>query len=47
MISFALSDDASWLNGVDIVVDGGGGTAFHFDLVDVPADQSLEKVFGG
>lgn len=46
VIAFALSEDASWLNGTDVVVDGGGGTAFHFDLVDKPAEQSLEIVFG-
>lgn len=46
VIAFALSEDASWLNGTDIVVDGGGGTAFHFDLVDKPAEQSLDIVFG-
>ena len=46
VIVFALSEDASWLNGTDVTVDGGGGTAFHFDLVDVPAEKSLETVFG-
>lgn len=47
VVAFALSEDASWLNGTDVTVDGGGGTAFHFDLVDVPAERCLETVFGG
>jgi len=46
VIVFALSDDASWLNGTDVTVDGGGGTAFHFDLVDVAAEESVRAVFG-
>ena len=47
VIVFALSEDAGWLNGTDIVADGGGGTAFHFDLVDVDAEDSVKAVFGG
>ena len=35
VIAFSLTAVAVWLNGTDIVVDGGGGTVFHFDLVDV------------
>ena len=46
VIVFALSEDASWLNGTDVVVDGGGGTAFHFDLVDVAAEDSVKAFFG-
>ena len=46
VIVFALSEDASWLNGTDVVVDGGGGTAFHFDLVDVGAEDAVEVFFG-
>jgi NAD(P)-dependent dehydrogenase (short-subunit alcohol dehydrogenase family) len=46
VIVFALSQDASWLNGTDIVVDGGGGTAFHFDLVDVDAKDAGKAFFG-
>lgn len=46
VIVFALSEDASWLNGTDVVVDGGGGTAFHFDLVDVDAEDAVEVFFG-
>ena len=40
VIAFALSEDASWLNGTDIVVDGGGGTPFYFDQIDVAAEQA-------
>ncbi len=46
VIAFALSDDAGWLNGTDIVVDGGGGTAFHFDLADVDAGDAAAAFFG-
>jgi NAD(P)-dependent dehydrogenase (short-subunit alcohol dehydrogenase family) len=46
VIVFALSEDASWLNGTDVVVDGGGGTAFHFDLVDVDAEDAAKTFFG-
>lgn len=47
VIAFALSQDATWLNGTDVVVDGGGGTAFHFDLVNVEAEQAAKTFFGG
>ena len=46
VIAFALSEDATWLNGTDIVVDGGGGTVFHFDLVDVDAVDAAKTFFG-
>ncbi|MBT6202169.1 MAG: coniferyl-alcohol dehydrogenase [Alphaproteobacteria bacterium] len=46
VIAFGLSDDAAWLNGTDIGVDGGSEVSLHFDLVDVPADQSAEAFFG-
>ena len=47
VIVFALSHDATWLNGTDVVVDGGGGTAFHFDLVDVVAEDAAKTFFEG
>ena len=47
VIVFALSEEASWLNGTDVVVDGGGGTAFHFDLADVDAADAAKAFFGG
>ena len=46
VIVFALSQDASWLNGTDIVADGGGGTAFYFDLLDVDAEDATDVFFG-
>ena len=46
VIAFALSEDAAWLNGTDIVVDGGGGTPFYFDLVDVDAEDAAKTFFG-
>lgn len=46
VIAFSLSADAVWLNGTDIVVDGGGGTVFHFDLVDVDAKDAATAFFG-
>ena len=47
VIVFALSQDAGWLNGTDIVADGGGGTAFYFDLLDVDAEDATNVFFGG
>lgn len=47
VIVFALSEDASWLNGTDVVVDGGGRTAFHFDLVGVDAKDAAKTFFDG
>ena len=47
VIVFALSQDAGWLNGTDIVADGGGGTAFYFDLLDVDAEDAANAFFGG
>lgn len=46
VIAFALSDDAGWLNGTDIVADGGGGTPFHCDLLDVDAEDAAKAFFG-
>ena len=46
VIVFALSEDAAWLNGTDIVVDGGGGTPFYFDLLDVDAEDAAKTFFG-
>lgn len=46
VIVFSLSGDAVWLNGTDVVVDGGGGTAFHFDLVDIDAEDAATAFFG-
>ena len=46
VIAFALSEDAAWINGSDIVVDGGAGPSFHFGLTDVDADASAEAFFG-
>lgn len=46
VIIFGLSQDATWLNGTDVVVDGGGGTAFHFDLVNVDAHDAANTFFG-
>ena len=42
VIAFALSEDAAWINGSDIVVDGGAGSAFHFNLTDVSAADSAD-----
>ena len=46
VIAFALSEDASWLNGTDIVADGGGGTPFYFDQIDVDAAEAAADFFG-
>lgn len=45
VIAFALSGDAAWINGSDIVVDGGAGPAFHFGLTDVDAADSARAFF--
>ena len=46
VIAFALSEDASWINGTDIVVDGGAGPAFRFGLMEVAAAESAGAFFG-
>ena len=46
VIVFALSEDAAWLNGTDIVVDGGGGIPFYFDMIDVDAEDAAKTFFG-
>lgn len=46
VIVFALSEDAIWLNGTDIRADGGGGTPFYFDLLDVDAQGAAKTFFG-
>jgi NAD(P)-dependent dehydrogenase (short-subunit alcohol dehydrogenase family) len=46
IIVFALSEDASWLNGTDIRADGGGGIPFYFDMIDVDAEDSAKTFFG-
>ncbi len=46
VIVFALSEDATWLNGTDIVADGGGGIPFYFDLLDVDAKDAATTFFG-
>ena len=45
VIVFVLSADATWLNGTDVIVDG-GGTAFHFDLIEVAAEDAAKTFFG-
>ena len=46
VIAFALSEDATWLNGTDIRADGGGGIPFYFDLLDVDAKDAAKTFFG-
>jgi NAD(P)-dependent dehydrogenase (short-subunit alcohol dehydrogenase family) len=46
VIVFALSDDAAWINGTDIGVDGGGEVAIAFDLLDKPPEKAAETFFG-
>ena len=46
VIAFALSEDATWVNGTNIVVDGGCGPAFQFDLTDVDAEEAAKSFFG-
>jgi len=45
-ITFLLSDDARWINGTDIGVDGGSEVAITFGLLDVPAEESTGAFFG-
>lgn len=46
VIAFALSDDAAWINGADIPVDGGSEVAIAFDLLDQPQENAAEAFFG-
>lgn len=46
VVVFALSQDASWLNGTDLIVDGGAGTNFHFDLLDIDPKDTAKTFFG-
>lgn len=46
VIAFALSEDATWLNGTDIRADGGGGIPFYFDMIDVDAENAAKTFFG-
>lgn len=46
VIVFALSEDAVWLNGTDIVADGGGGTPFYLDMLDIDAKDAAKTFFG-
>ena len=46
VIVFALSDDAAWINGTDIGVDGGSEVAIAFDLLDQSAQDAVETFFG-
>ena len=45
VIVFALSDDAAWINGTDIGVDGGGEVAIAFDLLDGPQQDAAKTFF--
>jgi NAD(P)-dependent dehydrogenase (short-subunit alcohol dehydrogenase family) len=46
VIVFALSDEAAWVNGTDIGVDGGGEVAIAFDLLDQSPQKAGETFFG-
>ena len=40
-ICFLLSDEASWINGTELNVDGGAEVAVNLGLLDVEADKAL------
>jgi len=44
-ICFLLSDEASWINGTELNVDGGAEVAINLGLLEVDADRALEMVF--
>jgi NAD(P)-dependent dehydrogenase (short-subunit alcohol dehydrogenase family) len=45
VIAFALSEEASWINGTDIGVDGGSEVALAFNLADLPGEQACAAFF--
>lgn len=46
VIAFLMSEDAAWINGTDIGVDGGSEVAIGLDLLEVEADRALEHFLG-
>ena len=42
VITFLLAEDAGWINGTDIGVDGGSEVAIALDLLGVNAEDALE-----
>ncbi len=45
VIAFALSDEASWINGTDIGVDGGSEVALAFDLLEQSSEEACTAFF--
>ncbi len=43
-ICFLLSEDAGWINGTELNVDGGGEVAINLGLLDVDADAALDTI---
>ena len=43
-ICFLLSDDARWINGTELNVDGGAEVAINLDLMDVEADAAADTI---
>lgn len=43
-ICFLLSDEAGWINGTELNIDGGAEVAINLNLLDVGADAALDTI---